>query len=88
MIEGTPIDTILHILTFLVATTLLTVSIKSYKKKDNKKFLYICTAFGAFALKEAIITASITGTQIPAMTGITHILNLVILALFFRGTIE
>lgn len=88
MIEGTQIDTILHILTFLVATALFLVSLRSYRKKGNEKFLYVCSAFGVFALKEAIITGSIIGVQFGGLTGVTHVLNLVILGLFFRGTVK
>jgi hypothetical protein len=88
MIEGTQFDTLLHVITLIVAVALFIVSISSYRKKGNKKFLYVCSAFGIFALKEVMITASIAGIQIPGSTGLTHILNLVILALFFRGTIR
>lgn len=88
MIEGTQFDTLLHIITLIIALVLFIVSISSYRKKGNRKFLYVCSAFGIFALKEIVITASIVGIQIPGNTGLTHILNLVILALFFRGTIR
>lgn len=88
MFEGTTIDTALHLVTFAVAVILLAVSVKAYRKRSNSKFLYICLAFGFFALKEGLTTAGIFGLTFQGFTWIIHSLNLVILGLFFRGTVK
>lgn len=88
MFEGTTIDTILHLTTFVVALALFAVSLRVYRKKDNEKFLYVCTAFGFFALKEGLTTVMIFGLTFQGVIWVTHFLNLVILGLFFRGTVK
>lgn len=88
MIEGTPLDLALHAATVAAALALFAVSYRAYRKKENEKFMYVCAAFGVFALKEAVVTASVSGLSIGFLTGLSHVLNLVILALFFRGTVK
>lgn len=88
MIEGTTLDLGLHSLTVAAALALFAVSYRAYMKKENEKFLYVCAAFGVFAVKESVVTASVMGLSTGFLTGLSHILNLVILALFFRGTVK
>lgn len=88
LLEGTSIDTFLHIATMLTATALFAVSYRAYLKKHNKKFLYVLLAFAVFAVKEALITVSVIGSSPFPLTGLSHILNLVILGLFFMGTVR
>jgi hypothetical protein len=88
LIEGTILDLALHSITVAAALALFAVSYRAYRKKENEKFLYVCAAFSVFAVKEAIVTASVIGYGTGFMTGISHVLNLVILALFFRGTVK
>ncbi|MFB6242125.1 MAG: hypothetical protein ABEJ36_05000 [Candidatus Nanosalina sp.] len=88
VLEGTTVDLLLHIITLVAAAALFVVSLRAYRRKDNEKFLYICLAFGVFAVKEGIVTAEVLGLGLSILTGLSHVLNLVILALFFRGTVK
>lgn len=88
MLDGTVLDIALHTVTLLVASGLVAVSYMAYVKKQNEKFFYVCTAFGVFCLKEILITVN-TLYEISSLVGATvHVLNLVILTLFFRGTVK
>lgn len=88
MIEGTSVDLALHTCTFLLSLILFGVSLHSYTKKKNEKFMYVLLAFGAFALKEGVIVASVLNLVNIGLTGISHVLNLLILVLFFMGTVK
>lgn len=88
MIEGTTLDLILHMLTVAAALGLFGVSYTAYRKKENEKFLYVCSAFAVFAVKEIFVTADTLGYGSGLLIGVSHVLNLVILALFFRGTVK
>jgi hypothetical protein len=88
LIEGTTPDIVLHSLTVATALALFGVSYQAYMKKESEKFLYVCAAFAVFAFKEAIVTAEIMGVGNGVLVGTSHVLNLVILLLFFRGTVK
>lgn len=88
MFEATIFDKTLHIITFAVATSLFALSYRAYKKKRNEKFLYVCIAFGVFAVKEGLVTTNSILLDSTNATAVVHILNLVILGLFFRGTVK
>lgn len=79
-------DILLHIANFLVAGALFTISVLSYKKKENEKFYYIASAFGVFSLKEFISLMNTGMMQSSMFSELNHVLNLVILLLFYRGT--
>lgn len=79
-------DIVLHTLTLLVSIFLFTLSLLSYKKKQNEKFWYITGAFGLFALKEAIMLTNILTVDIHLINEVSHIITLLILLLFYRGT--
>lgn len=88
MLEGTTVDMLMHVTTVVVAAILFAVSYRSYMKKQNEKFLYVCAAFAVFAVKEALVTLSILNMAFTGITWVSHFLNLVILGLFFRGTVK
>jgi len=88
LFEGTTVDLVMHATTVVVAVALFTVSYRSYTKKQNEKFLYVCLAFGVFAVKEALVTLNILNMAFTGITWVSHFLNLVILGLFFRGTVK
>jgi hypothetical protein len=88
MLEGTLIDKGLHIATVVAATGLFTVSYIAYRKKNNRKFMYICLAFAVFAVKETLIAVNALHLNNVALTATVHLLNLAILGLFFKGTVE
>lgn len=88
MLDGTTLDIALHIVTLLVASSLVAVSYMAYVKKQNEKFFYVCVAFAVFCIKEILITINtIYGTS-PIVSAMVHVLNLLILTLFFRGTVK
>lgn len=88
MLNATALDIALHTVTMLVASVLVAVSYIAYVKKQNEKFLYVCIAFGVFCIKEILITIN-TLYEVSVTGGaVVHVLNLVILALFFRGTVK
>ena len=86
--EGTIADVGIHVVTLIVASALFIVSVRAYRRKRNKKFLYVCGAFAVFAVKETLLTANIVLFGFPSVTGVTHLLNLVILGLFFYGVVR
>lgn len=88
MIEGTIIDKGLHMATVIVASGLFTVSYTAYRKKQNTKFMYICLAFAVFAVKEATLAVNALHLHNVTLTAAAHILNLAILGLFFKGTVQ
>lgn len=88
MLEGTLLDKGLHILTVVAATGLFTVSYTAYRKKYNTKFMYICLAFAVFTVKETMIAVNTLHLQSVTLTAAAHLLNLAILGLFFKGTVE
>jgi len=79
------VDMFLHTVTLIVSTFLLTISYLSYSRERSQKFLYITSAFGLFALNEVIILTNLAVLR-TEVTWITHLINLVILLLFYRGT--
>jgi hypothetical protein len=88
MLEGTLLDKGLHLVTVAASAALLTVSYTAYRKKGNRKFMYICLAFAVFAVKEAIIAINALHLESVTLTAAAHILNLAILGLFFKGTVS
>ncbi|AOV94520.1 hypothetical protein AQV86_01175 [Nanohaloarchaea archaeon SG9] len=88
MLEGTLLDKGLHMITVVAATGLFTVSYTAYKKQENKKFLYILLAFAVFALKETLIAINSLHVNSATLTTAAHLLNLAILGLFYRGTVQ
>lgn len=88
MLDGTVLDIVLHMATLLVASGLVAVSYIAYVKKQNEKFFYVCIAFGVFCIKEILITVNTLYDTSPTVGATVHVLNLVILTLFFRGTVK
>ena len=88
MIEGTLLDKGLHIITVVAATGLFTVSYTAYRKKHNKKFMYICLAFAVFAAKETLIAINALHLNSVFLTASAHLLNLAILGLFYKGMLQ
>jgi hypothetical protein len=80
------LDVLLHLATFLVAGVLFTISALSYKRKNNEKFRYIASAFGVFSLKEFVLLLNNGMMHTSIFSELNHVLNLVILLLFYRGT--
>lgn len=79
-------DILLHTLTLLASGFLFTLSILSYKRKQNEKFRYITGAFGLFALKEMILLVNLLTWRLEAINEASHLITLLILLLFYRGT--
>jgi len=88
VIEATSIDLLVHLMTVGLAMILLTVSLNAYRKKRSEKFLFICAAFGLFAVKELLLFANIFYFGRPILTAVSHTLNLAIILLFFWGTVR
>lgn len=73
----------------MIASLLLGgVAINAYREKHKETLLYVCVAFIAFAVKESILTVNIIFFRASILTGLSHVLNLVILALFFTGMVK
>lgn len=87
-VEGTTVDIGIHVVTAAVSIGLLTVSFRAYRRRQNQKFLYVCAAFAVFALKELVILGNVGYLASPAVTAFSHVLNLVILLLFFQGVVR
>jgi hypothetical protein len=83
--EGTPLDNAIHVVTTAVALTLFLLSWQSYRRLRRSRFRYVCLAFFIFALKEAIVVLDVLLLQDAIVTAVSHLLNLVVLALFFAG---
>jgi len=50
--------------------------------------MYVCTAFGVFMVKEVVIGVNALYFDLSIITAGIHMLNLAILALFFKGTVQ
>lgn len=79
-------DMLLHTFTLLVSTFLFTLSFLSYKRKQNEKFKYITGAFGLFAFKETVMLVNLLTVQLTAIDEGSHLITLLILLMFYRGT--
>lgn len=79
-------DILLHTLTLLASGFLFTLSFLSYKKKQNEKFKYITGAFGLFALKEIILLVNLVTARLAVVSEASHLITLLILLMFYRGT--
>jgi hypothetical protein len=88
IIEGTSFDNVIHILTVVLALGLFAISSISYIRTRKSRFLYICSAFLLFAIKEIFITFAILGAGSPMLIGISHLLTFIILILFFIGVMK
>jgi cbb3-type cytochrome oxidase subunit 3 len=84
-VEGTTVDISIHIITAVLSIGLLAVSLRAYRRKQNRKFLYVCGAFAMFAIKELITLGNVWYIDASTLTAFAHFLNLVILLLFFQG---
>ncbi len=86
--EGTFFDDGVHILTGAVALSLFLVSLRAYLKLKKPKFLYLCLAFFLYAIKEVIVVLDVFFLRNPIATAVSHVLNLVVLLLFFAGVVK
>ncbi len=87
-VEGTTVDLLIHVVTAVMSIGLFMVSLQAYRRKRNRKFLYVCAAFAVFAVKEIIVTVNVGVIGAASLTAAAHFLNLVILLLFFRGVTQ
>ncbi|MFB6203135.1 MAG: hypothetical protein ABEK01_01440 [Candidatus Nanohaloarchaea archaeon] len=88
MFHQGPIDAGMHAATVLLSALLLLVSYRSYRESSNPRFFYVMLAFGIFSFKETMILANVAVIQSSVVTWFTHVLNLLILLVFFRGTVR
>ncbi len=88
LIEGTSFDNAVHILTVVLALALFAVSALSYIRTKKQRFLYICSAFFLFALKEILTTFAILGAGSSMLIGVSHLITFLILILFFIGVMK
>ncbi|HLD05747.1 MAG TPA: hypothetical protein VJG90_08560 [Candidatus Nanoarchaeia archaeon] len=79
---------LLHFITAALSIALFAISWLTYKKHNNRKFLFVCLAFFVFALKEIITALNIMVWHSGAIEVFTHALSLVILILFAIGIIR
>jgi hypothetical protein len=81
--------TFMHTLTVILAVVLFSLSAIAYWRNKKPKFLFICGAFLAFAVKECILVyQTFTNPQSMTLFGHEHILNLVVLLLFAFGVLR
>jgi hypothetical protein len=79
----------MHIITAVVASILFVLSLITYTRTKKGKFLFICGAFLLFAVKEIVLAVSTVGLDAePTSIFSTHILNLIILAMFAYGILK
>lgn len=77
-----------HLAAMLLATLLFGVSLKTHREQESPRFKFVAVAFGLFAIKETLMFFNVSYLGITALTGVSHALNLLIIATFFRGTIR
>lgn len=81
-------DRMLHVLTASISVVLLIVSKRAYLTRQDSKFLYVSTAFGFFFLKEVLLLSQSIMGDWWIIDFSAHVLNFIILACFFRGTVK
>lgn len=84
----TLVDQFIHVATALISVVLFVISRRVYGTERDEKFLYVSAAFGFFFIKEALLLFQSFAGSWWAIDFSAHILNLVILACFFRGTVK
>lgn len=81
----------LHVVIVILASLLAFVSILAYLRDGRKKFLFVCSAFLLFALRELILFSEVVlsyriDVALPLVNApLTHILSFLILILFSIG---
>ncbi len=88
VIEGSNFDNAVHLATVLLSLALFGISLLSYIRSKKPKFIYICSAFLLFAIKEIVTTYAILIAPTPFLVGLTHIMTFAILILFFIGVVK
>ncbi|GEM_PF-2267577 len=78
----------LHVIIALVAGILFFISLITYLRTRRGKFLFICSAFLVFAIKEIILAVNIISVGADPIVVLTHALDLVILLLFAAGILK
>ncbi|MDY6775670.1 MAG: hypothetical protein SV253_06285 [Halobacteria archaeon] len=88
-IEGTPLDSAIHTVTLILSAGIFVVSALAYYKRRNRRFLFIFAGFGLFFMKEvSFMFGVIINFPYKTTVGVTHILNLFVLVLFFFGLLR
>ncbi|XGI84542.1 hypothetical protein ACEU6E_04660 [Halorutilales archaeon Cl-col2-1] len=88
-IEGTQLDSAIHIATLILAAGIFVVAALAYYKRRNRRFMFLFVGFGLFFMKEISFMFGVM-INFPYRTtvGVTHILNLLVLVLFFFGLLR
>lgn len=88
-IEGTQLDSAIHTATLILAVGIFVVAALAYYKRRNRRFMFLFVGFGLFLMKEISFMFGVM-INFPYRTtvGVTHILNLFVLVLFFFGLLR
>lgn len=87
-LEGGELDKSVHVVTAAFALFLFFVSYRTYRINGNKRFLYVLLAFLFFSMAEVLVVLNIMLFVNPLLTSISHLTVLLVLALFFTGTVK
>jgi hypothetical protein len=88
MVVETIIHDLMHAITALLAGVLFILSLVTYLRNKKKKFLFICSAFFVFGIKEILLVIITIGETGGLSSFFIHFLNLVTLTLFALGVLK
>jgi hypothetical protein len=87
-LEGGDLDKAVHLITAAFALFLFFVSYRTYKINSRKRFLYVLFAFLFFSMTEILVVFNTVLFDNPLLTSVSHFTVLLVLALFFTGTVK
>ncbi|MCM2325679.1 MAG: hypothetical protein NDI94_04395 [Candidatus Woesearchaeota archaeon] len=87
-IYGLEIEKLLNLGSGLLAFALFITTMAAYKKKKNKRLLYVSVAFFLFSVKGFLTSLELFSLDITIIDPIASVLNFAILLCFFFGVIK
>lgn len=87
-LEGGDLDKVVHFVSFAFSFFLFVVSYRYYRINCKRKFLYVLLAFLFFSITELLVFLDITFLRNPILTSVSHSMVVVVLVLFFMGTVR
>ncbi|MBS3174256.1 hypothetical protein J4440_00070 [Candidatus Woesearchaeota archaeon] len=78
----------MHVVIASLSGILFIISLLTYLRTKRSKFMFICSAFLIFSIKEIILAINIINAGTDPIMVLTHFLDLLILVLFALGILK
>lgn len=85
---GLELEKLLSLFSGIMAAVLTGLAFLAYKRLGRKRLLFVCAAFGLYALKSFLLASELFIQEIPALEPITSALDFAILLCFFTGLLK